>query len=118
MRIVVAGEEALQAVRVDGGYRTCNPEQQWRTEFDGRGFTTQPQSGDWRWIPGALVLVANWPYTLLVIQPTNAALKATDLARAGPQSRASIERWGSLHAGRTALGAVATLLYLWASLAA
>src|SRR5678815_818101 len=36
-----------QVLRVEGGaYRAHNPEQQWRTEFDGRGFTTRPQAGD------------------------------------------------------------------------
>ena len=32
-----------------GGYRARNPEQQWRTEFDGRGFITRPEAGDWQW---------------------------------------------------------------------
>jgi hypothetical protein len=34
---------------VDGGYRARNSEQQWRTEFDGHGFTTRPLTGDWQW---------------------------------------------------------------------
>ena len=38
-----------QAVRMEGGYRARNPEQQWRTEFDGRGFTTRPETGNWQW---------------------------------------------------------------------
>src|SRR5437588_1599811 len=46
------------------------------------------QTSDWRWLVGALVLVANWPYTLLVILPTNNVLLAIDPANAGPQSRA------------------------------
>ena len=74
------------------------------------------QTGRWLWMIGALVLLANWPYTLLCILPTNRALKAADPAAAGPQTRALIERWNRLHAGRTALGLAATLIFLWASL--
>ena len=36
-------------VRVGDGYRARNPEQQWRTEFDGHGFITRPEAGDWQW---------------------------------------------------------------------
>ncbi|MDQ3116359.1 MAG: hypothetical protein M3Q86_07085, partial [Verrucomicrobiota bacterium] len=38
-----------QAVPMDGGYRARNPGQQWRTEFDGKGFITRPEAGDWQW---------------------------------------------------------------------
>lgn len=69
---------------------------------------------DWRWIVGAALILANWPYTLLGIMPTNYALKAIADDDAGPQSRAMIVRWGSLHAVRTALGIAATLAFLWA----
>ena len=74
------------------------------------------QSGRWPWLLGALVLVANWPYTLLAIMPTNRELLATAPASAGPRARALIERWAALHAGRTALGGAATLIFLWASI--
>ena len=69
---------------------------------------------DWRWIVGAVLILANWPYTLLGIMPTNHALKAIADEAAGPQSRALIEKWGGLHAVRTALGIAAMLAYLWA----
>ena len=74
------------------------------------------QSGDWLWLLGALVLIAAWPYTLIGIMPTNKTLMATDPASAGLEARAMVQRWGNLHAVRTAIGVVATLLFLIASL--
>jgi len=64
---------------------------------------------------GAAILVANWLYTLLGIMPTNGILMATEPTNAGPDSRALIKKWAALHAGRTALGFAATLIFLWAS---
>jgi hypothetical protein len=70
---------------------------------------------DLMWLAGAVVLVANWPYTMLVILPVNNRLNAIEPDRAGPESRALIERWGRLHARRTMLGAMASVLFLWAA---
>ena len=74
------------------------------------------QTGNWAWLLGAVVLVANWPYTLLGIMPTNRILMATEPASAGPDSRALIRKWATLHAVRTALGFAAILIFLWASM--
>jgi hypothetical protein len=74
------------------------------------------QSGDWPWLLGAALLVANWPYTFLVIMPINHRLMATEPASAGSESRNLVETWAMLHAGRTALGFAAVLSFLWASL--
>jgi len=63
---------------------------------------------------GALLILANWPYTLIGIMPTNNRLKATAESDAGPTSRALLVSWGRLHAVRTVLGIAATLAYLWA----
>jgi hypothetical protein len=71
-------------------------------------------SPDWRWILGAIVLLANWPYTIFVIRPTNRRLMDTPPEAATAETRQLIERWGALHAGRSALGLVATLIFLWA----
>jgi hypothetical protein len=71
-------------------------------------------TADWRWVVGAVLILANWPYALLVIMPTNRALKAIAENDAGAQSRALIVKWGGLHAVRTSLGIAATLAYLWA----
>jgi hypothetical protein len=72
------------------------------------------QAGDWRWAVGAVLVLANWPYTLLGIMPTNNKLDAIAAGSAGPASRTLVETWGRLHAVRTALGVAATLAYLWA----
>jgi Domain of unknown function (DUF1772) len=82
------------------------------------GFAAWWQAGDWRWLAGGIAIISAWPYTLLVIKPTNDRLLATDPADAGLQVRALIEKWGRLHAGRTAIGVVTTVLFLWASLRA
>ena len=69
---------------------------------------------DWRWLVGALLILANWPYTLVVILPVNNRLKATPVEAANVEARDMIKTWGSLHAGRSALGLAATAAYLWA----
>jgi hypothetical protein len=63
---------------------------------------------------GAIAIIAPWPWTLIGIKPTNDALLATDPDKAGPQTRALIVRWGAIHGVRTALGALATVAFLWA----
>ena len=80
------------------------------------GMVTWWQTGHVGWAAGALLMIANWPVTFFAIMPTNNRLMATDPATAGPESRAMIERWGKLHAGRTVLGFGASLAFLWASL--
>ena len=70
---------------------------------------------DWRWLVGAALIFANWPYTLLVILPINKHIAATSPDAASADTRDLIRRWGNLHAGRSALGVAATLVYLWAS---
>src|ERR1700758_3081756 len=69
---------------------------------------------EWRWLLGAVVLLANWPYTIYVIMPTNHRLMDTQLEAATAETRQMIRQWGILHAGRSALGLVATLIFLWA----
>jgi hypothetical protein len=79
------------------------------------GFAAFWSSGDWLWVLGALVLLSAWPFTLMVIKPTNDALNATRSEVAGAETRRLVERWGSLHTGRSAIGIAATLCYLLAA---
>jgi Domain of unknown function (DUF1772) len=73
-------------------------------------------SWDWRWLVGAVLILAPWPWTLIVIMPVNKVLEETPADAANAQTRALMETWGRLHAVRSALGIAATLAYLWALL--
>jgi Domain of unknown function (DUF1772) len=101
---------------------------QWKPSYDA-GYTMQAtlvvlagafalvaawMTFDWRWIAGAVLILANWSYTFLGVMPTNRRLKAIAENDAGPSSRALLETWGRLHAVRTVLGIAATLVFLWA----
>lgn len=65
---------------------------------------------------GGIAMLAQMPWTLIVIKPINDTLQATEPDQAGPQTRALILRWGVLHGVRTALGTLATIAFLWACL--
>ena len=71
-------------------------------------------SGDLLWLLGSVVLLANWPFTLLAIMPTNKRLKAIQPAQANGDSRALLLSWGKLHDVRSALGLVSTMIFVWA----
>ena len=73
---------------------------------------------DWRWLLGALLILANWPYTIGVVLPVNKRLEATPPGTANAETRGLVETWGKLHAVRSALGLGATLVYLWATVKA
>lgn len=68
-------------------------------------------SGNLFWVFGSLMLLANWPFTLLAIMPTNRQLKAIGPEQVGPATRALLVSWGKLHNIRSVLGAVSTMLF-------
>lgn len=69
---------------------------------------------EWRWLLGAAVLLANWPFTIFAMMPTNHDLMNTRPDGATAETRRMIQRWGILHAGRSALGLAATAVFVWA----
>jgi hypothetical protein len=101
---------------------------QWKPSYS-RGFALQASlalaaalfgllalwsSRDWRWLIGAALIFANWPYTLIVILPVNKQLEATSPDVANDETRGLLMTWGRLHAIRSMLGFAATLVFLWA----
>jgi hypothetical protein len=53
------------------------------------------------------------PLTLLVILPTNKLLMSPTLDKRSAQAGQLLDRWGRLHAVRSALSALALLLFLY-----
>jgi hypothetical protein len=78
------------------------------------GALTWWSSGKVIWLVGACLLVANWPFTLLVIMPVNNRLMSTRSEDAGPGTRQLIHTWARLHGVRSMLGAAATATFLLA----
>ncbi len=69
---------------------------------------------DARWLVGAILLFANWPFTLIFIMPTNNTLMAVAPDAVSMETRRLLQRWGGLHAFRGVLGVMATAMFFWA----
>lgn len=65
-------------------------------------------------LAGAVAIILPWPWTLLAMMPTNRLLKALKVEADNPQARSMIVQWGKMHLVRVALGALATIAFLWA----
>ncbi len=72
------------------------------------------QTGRAAFLAGAFLMLANWPWTLIAMMPTNKTLMATDPGEAGAGTRALIIKWNGLHLVRTAFGALAVVCFLFA----
>lgn len=65
------------------------------------------------WLLAGLLIGAVVPVTLVVIMPTNHKLLAPGRDLGTAETRGLLERWGRLHAVRTALSLAATVLFIW-----
>jgi hypothetical protein len=71
------------------------------------------ESNDVRWVFGALIVIASWPYAFFVMAPLNnqiLALKGRDVSAA----RALVRQWGVIESVFAAIGIAAVAMFLWA----
>ena len=76
------------------------------------------QTGRPAFLAGSLLMIANWPWTIFAVMPTNTMLMATSLDDANAGTRQLIVKWNVLHSVRTLLGGMATVAFLIALLSA
>lgn len=72
------------------------------------------QANDVRWLVGAIIILASWPYTFFVVVPLNNRLLALSKDKVDSNARELIRDWGLLEWGHTLLGLWAAGTFLWA----
>ena len=65
------------------------------------------------WLAAAVLIGLVIPFTLIVVMPPNHKLLAADGDAGTAETRMLLQRWGKLHAARSALGLASTVLYMW-----
>lgn len=70
--------------------------------------------GEALWLWGSLCIFSVIPFTVLVILPTNNNLLEPGRDESSAETRALLEAWGRLHAVRSVLSLIASLLFVWA----
>ena len=66
------------------------------------------QGGDIRWLVGALLVLASWPYTFFVIVPLNNRLLSAPASQPEADAREMVTVWGRLEWGLAALGLISS----------
>ena len=74
--------------------------------------------GGLMWLVGAVLIGSVVPFTFIAIMPTNHRLLAPGRDLASTETRTLLEKWGRLHAVRSALGLAASAIYVFLLLAA
>ena len=76
------------------------------------GFIAFFETQDVRYVYGALIAVASWPYAFFIMAPLNnqiLGLRGKDVSAA----RALIKQWGLVESGFAAIGVLAVATFLW-----
>jgi hypothetical protein len=79
------------------------------------GLVAFREANDFRWLLGALVILASWPYVYFAIVPLNNRILAYIGAGAAAEARGVIDLWGKLEAGQTLIGLAASIVFVWAA---
>jgi len=69
--------------------------------------------GGLMWLIGAILIGLVVPFTFLAIMPTNHQLLAPGRDLSSNETRVLLERWGRLHAVRSALSFIASVIFVW-----
>ena len=77
------------------------------------GLAAYFETADVRWAIGALVAILSWPYTFFVMAPMNNQILSLAPRNVGA-ARELVRQWGLLEYGQTAIGVVASAVFLWA----
>ncbi len=76
------------------------------------GASTWVLDGGIMWLTGAIVIGSVVPFTFIAIMPTNHQLLEPNRNPASDETRELLEKWGRLHAVRSGLSLIASLIYL------
>lgn len=77
------------------------------------GFAVCILGGGIGWLAGALFIFAVVPVTFIVIFPTNKRLLVPGRDPSSPDTRKLLNKWGQLHAIRSALSLIAAAIFVW-----
>jgi hypothetical protein len=69
--------------------------------------------GGLMWLVAALFILAVVPVTFIIIFPINKQLLAPGRDPGSPETRKLLIKWGQLHAIRSALSLVASVIFVW-----
>jgi hypothetical protein len=65
------------------------------------------------WLVAALLIGLVVPFTFVIVMPTNRQLLDPRRDLSSAETRSLLEKWSKLHAVRTALSLIASIIYLW-----